>query len=139
MTEVPTGATTLSPPRQVTQVSPNWMRIKGPVSASSDERLVHIMGLLYIADVFVLDAAPRLSNIDLGFTTISRGAARPDFNVMLTLSSSINIHKQDKWRCDEWFYVENECKSAGEDGRFLVASNIFTQSGELIASTTQEV
>ena len=115
------------------------MRIRGPISAASDDRLAHMMGLLYISDVFVLDAGPRLSNIEIGLGEIPGAKVKADFNVMLTINSSIHIHQPYGWRCDEWFYVENECVSAVEDGRFLVISNIFTQDGKLAASTRQEV
>jgi acyl-CoA thioesterase len=125
--------------QQRCRVSPNWMRIKSPVSASADDRLIHLLGLPYVSDVFITDAAPRLSNIALGFAEIPGADLKPDFNVMLTLNSSIHIHHPQGWRCGKWFYVENECPSAAEDGRFLVNSNIFTRDGRLVASTREEV
>lgn len=133
------AATEVVPPGRAYRISPNWMRIRGPVSASSDNRQVHLMGLLYVSDVFVLDAAARLSNIDVGFAQIPNANLKPDFNVLLTLNSSVHIHESHGWRCDSWFYVENECVSATKDGRFLVNSSIFTQDGKLIASARQEV
>jgi acyl-CoA thioesterase len=115
------------------------MRIRGTVSAPLSDRLVHLMGLLYVSDVFVLDAGPRLSNINVGFGRVPGADLKPDFNVMLTLNSSIHIHQPQGWRCDDWFYVENECASATKDGRFLINSTIFTRNGELLASSRSEV
>jgi hypothetical protein len=75
--------------------------VKGLIRAPTLDRLVHLMGLIYVSDIFKLDSGPRLSNINGSLPPMEGMDIKPDVNVMLTLNHSIHVYKPNGWRCDD--------------------------------------
>ena len=101
----------------------------------------HTLGIINLSDYHVMDAALQLNEIPIGMYAIgdsSRTATDNMLKLGTTLNHSIHFRRHDGYRADEMIYVEVE-PLWSQDARTMLATQIFTAQGELIATCTQEV
>jgi hypothetical protein len=63
--------------------------VKGLIRAPTSDRLVHLMGLIYVSDIFTLDSGPCLSNINGSLPPMEGMDIKPDVIMSMSCSRSI--------------------------------------------------
>lgn len=101
-----------------------WMRVRGKLS---DEREIHLVCLAYMSDTSMLTCA----YVPFG------GKRNNPVSMMVSLDHSMWFHAPDSFRADEWLLFETRCVCAA-GARILSLCSVWTQSGELIFTCTQE-
>ncbi|KAI9308706.1 HotDog domain-containing protein [Cunninghamella echinulata] len=98
-----------------------WFRTRGKLN---DDPRLHACVIAYMSDSAFLITAAQAS-----------GIKRRGFGMVASIDHSIYFHKFG--RADEWLLYDMFSPQAGE-GRGLTFGRIYTKSGELIATTSQE-
>ena len=121
-----------------------WIRTIGP--EINETRLCQAT-LLYISDLYILDAPARLFDLKLGLgmpdrvqgggeeSTGEPGAGNVVY--MGSLNHTVRVLSLEGYKAHEWTYMEASSEWAG-NGRVVVSTRIFTRSGVLVASCRQE-
>jgi acyl-CoA thioesterase 8 len=127
-----------TPQTPTTSLKPVVAHIIGPMKAAAGTK-PHVLGLLNLSDYHVLGTAPALHGLDVGLPAIGDSSGKrtqSQFKLYTSLNHTIHIHSYD-FRADEMTYIEVTSDWAG-DGRALMHSRLFSKTGKLIASCTQE-
>jgi acyl-CoA thioesterase-2 len=106
------------PPRQAI-----WLRSSEPLG---EDPLVHVCGLTYMSDVFLLSTALPPHGLVMGGPRNVQGSS---------LDHSMWFHAP--FRADDWLLYEMESTWAG-DGRALCRGHVFDPQGRLVATVMQE-
>lgn len=99
-----------------------WVRVGGQLP---DDQLEHQAAFTYASDMTLIGAA---------LIPHDRVIASPGMQVA-SLDHTIWFHRP--FRADEWWLYDQHSPSA-QGGRGLVLANVYTQSGELVATVAQE-
>lgn len=121
-----------------TSLKPVVAHMIGPLKASKGT-MPHILGLLNLSDYHLLGAPPDLHGYDVGLPAIGDDSGKPTVSAMsmyTSLNHTVHIHSHG-FRADELMYIEVTSPWTA-DGRGMVHSRIFSQSGLLVASCVQE-
>ena len=100
-----------------------------------------MLGIVSLSDYHVMDTPLHLNKYKFGLPAIGDMSRRPtenDLKIGTSLNHTIHFHRHDGFRADDLTYIEVETSWAS-DGRAMLHSNIFSQTGLLIATCSQEV
>lgn len=99
-----------------------WMRSKGPLG---EDPIIHQTMLAYLSDYFLM-----------GTALLPHGVSILD-NKIQAASLDHGLYFHNELRADEWLYYHMD-SPVSSGGRGLNRGTIFTQDGQLVASTFQE-
>jgi len=107
----------------------------------NDDVRMHSLALIALSDYHILDCPPTVHGHSLGSSRINdakQALTSSDFDFMTSLNHTIRFHVHDGYRADDLIYVE--AMTPWTKGRRAeVDSRLFTPSGKLLATCTQEV
>ncbi|KAF2172150.1 hypothetical protein M409DRAFT_49889 [Zasmidium cellare ATCC 36951] len=106
----------------------------------SDDRRLHLLGIILLSDYHVLDCPPTIHGLTFGPAAVNdttRTRTPQQFNMLTSLNHSILFHVHEGFRADEMCYVEATSPWSG-NRRGEILSRIFSKDGRLIATCKQE-
>lgn len=110
------------------------------ITNEEDVPLSHMLGLISLSDYHVLDSPLQLHGIGFGLPRIGDKHGQPaerQIRIAASLNHSIHFHRTNGWRADEIMYIEVSTCWA-KDGRAMIRSEIFDQTGVIVATCVQE-
>lgn len=125
-----------------------WAKSKDRIKEGDDMLRANMAALGYMTDNYLLSAASRSGNYSDGIDPeedaqpprmVGDQSKRHKIDMMLSLDHAVYFHAEaSQFRADDWIFVEMECPWIG-DGRATVMQKMYTKTGVLIATATQEV
>lgn len=107
--------------------SMGWVKLLDPLD---EDPLTHVCGVAFTSDTLQFDSARSVH------PALESGDHPHDLFMGASLDHSLWFHRPV--RADDWHLYEWECRGL-RGGRGMTVGNLFSQSGEHVASIAQEI